>query len=151
MNEVYEAVKERVRMADAWSKSTGYPQHDYFDVMMDLRRMLAIWESRATEHSAELEKVRGELAEAKNHIKGLEADVFVGAKIDSLEVTGFMNKLTAERDAALKREGEAMMAFREVVTRLNQLASSESLAVLKFAAWAEAQYIIITLPSKESK
>jgi hypothetical protein len=44
-DQVAEAVRERVRMADAWSKSTGYPPQDYFDVMMDLRRMLALYDA----------------------------------------------------------------------------------------------------------
>lgn len=39
---VVEAVRERVRMAEDWSKSTGYDAHHYFDTMMDLRRLLHI-------------------------------------------------------------------------------------------------------------
>lgn len=46
-DEVVEAVRERVRMADQWAKDTGYPPADYFDSMMDLRRMLAAWDRRA--------------------------------------------------------------------------------------------------------
>jgi hypothetical protein len=40
-NEIVEAVRERVRMADRWAKDTGYRPADYFDTMTDLRRLLA--------------------------------------------------------------------------------------------------------------
>jgi hypothetical protein len=52
-DQVAEAVRERVRMADAWSKSTGYPPQDYFDVMMDLRRMLALYDAAHAAGKAE--------------------------------------------------------------------------------------------------
>ena len=41
---VVEAVRERVRMADDWSKSTSYPPANYFDAMMGLRRMLSAYD-----------------------------------------------------------------------------------------------------------
>ena len=51
-NDVVEAVRERVRLADSWSKSTGYPPADYFDTIMDLRRMLHAYDSRQVTPSA---------------------------------------------------------------------------------------------------
>lgn len=38
--QIVEDVEKRIKMADEWSKATGYPPHQYFDALLDLRSIL---------------------------------------------------------------------------------------------------------------
>lgn len=69
---VYEAVKERVRMADSWSKSTGYDPKDYFDVMMDLRRMIYQYDSLLASKESILASPESMLKEKEEEIGRLK-------------------------------------------------------------------------------
>lgn len=74
----------------------------------------------AREQKDRAEKAEAALKEAKEHIRGLEADVFVGGKVDSLEITRLMKSLQSERDEALAKLKELLSAVRETAKQFNE-------------------------------
>jgi DNA-binding FadR family transcriptional regulator len=89
-DQVAEAVRERVRMADAWSKSTGYPPQDYFDVMMDLRRMLALYDAAHAALRARESEVEGLRKAARSVLAYPNIQKFMG----SILFDGLMSAIT---------------------------------------------------------
>lgn len=72
-------------------------------------------------------ELRKEVELLKKHIRGLEADVFVGGKIDSVEVSAVVEQqnnqiaeLRAERDAWMKPNIKREHEFRELTDRLTE-------------------------------
>jgi hypothetical protein len=125
---IVEAIRERMRLADSWSGHTGYKPADYFDTMMDLRRLMGVIDRRTPDASREaLEALTKERDDEKRRVA------------EQISEMGTLRFRAEKAEAALAE----MKASREAEQRFNP--PDASFVALSHYRQADEEGVMVTV------
>lgn len=115
-------IVDRIKRADEWAKATGYPAHNYFDALTDLRQVLSMLRQSQAREAAlktwhEAAMLRASKAEARAFVAESDYNVMLGER----------NALKAEL-AAMPQKKWDEATLREISVQRFRAESAESRA-----------------------